>query len=129
MIAVRTLADRVVLHLHAQRIRVAVSACLVIEALFAQFFRCKSVVRVSLSCSILGGILRILTLGASLGEANRHRIVALARALAGGRLADDVMQPGRARVLARRSDVHAFGCGMVFAWDRDKYANCRAVES
>lgn len=61
-------------------------------------------------CPIAGACPSILTLGASLGQANRHRIVALARALAGGRLTDDVVQPGRARVLARRSDVHAFGC-------------------
>lgn len=41
VIAVRTLADGVVLHLHAQRVRIAVRARLVVEALFAQFLRCK----------------------------------------------------------------------------------------
>lgn len=119
VVAVRTLAQGVVLHLHAQRVRIAVRARLVVEALFAQFFRCKRERNMVSVWVIAFFLVLILTLGAALGQANRDRIVALARALAGGWLADDVVQPGRTRLLARRSDVHAFGCERCLHGTRD----------
>lgn len=122
MEAVGASAQRVVLHLNAQRVRVAVDARFVVETLVAQLFGCKLKKHTHTHTHKFASGSQSktpsppkLTFCTALGQADGHRIVCLAGACSAARLADDVMQFDVTFLIAWRSDVHSSGCVLPFA--------------